>query len=665
MSGAPGIPRISLIWLLVAQVLVIVPHLGHLPAWIIGLWLGCAAWRIQIFRMRAGYPNAWLKAGLMLGTGFGVWLSRGSLVGLDAGVVLLIAAFILKLLEMRSRRDALVLIFLGFFAVLSAYLFDDGLLAALFSLLPVTALLAALIGLQQTAIARQPWPTLRLAAGMLAQALPLMLLLFVLFPRLEPLWSLPLPKERAVSGLSDSMAPADIAELSRSAALAFRASFEGRTPPRSELYWRALTLDRFDGRRWSQSSFARRAQPAQWQRRGQPLRYSVVMQPSAQRWLFALDVAESSPEQARQMGDFRLQRWRPVERTLLYQVTSWPDALREPAAIGAGPDSALQLPSEGDPRSRAWAAELKRQHPQAEQLVQRLLAHFNRQPYGYTLRPPAVGTDSIDDFLFETRKGFCAHYAGAMTFVLRAAGIPARVVAGYQGGEYSPAGNYVQVRQFDAHAWVEYWQAGRGWVSVDPTFQVAPQRIEQGLEAAVAEEQSFLEGSPFSPLRYRRLDWLNRLRLGWDNLNYGWQRWVLDYQGARQLELLRRWFGRSDGHWLGLGLVAVGTLLVGLLALWLFKPWRRERDLQQRLFRRFERMLARHALHRATGEGARAFAERAAQALPGQAQAIRTFAAAYEAQRYAGQHASATLLRRQLAALRRALPWRLTRVDRP
>jgi transglutaminase-like putative cysteine protease len=661
MSQAPGIPRISLTWLLVAQLLVIVPHLGHLPPWIVGLWLGCGAWRIQIFRMRAGYPNGWVKAGLMLGTAVGVFLSRGSLVGLDAGVVLLIAAFILKLLEMRSRRDALVLIFLGFFAVVTAYLFDDGILAALFSLLPVTALLAALIGLQQSSLADQPWATLRLAAGLLMQALPLMLLLFILFPRLEPLWSLPLPKDRAVSGLSDSMAPADIAELSRSAALAFRASFDGATPPRSALYWRALTLDHFDGRRWSQSRAAQLPQAPTWDKRGAPLRYSIVMQPSSQPWLFALDVAETTLAQTRQMHDFRLQRQQPVERSLLYQVTSWPQALREPSASGTDLRRALQLPEQGDPRSRAWAAELKRDYPQAERLVQELLGHFNRQPYGYTLRPPRLGPDSIDDFLFETRNGFCAHYAGAMTFVLRAAGIPARVVAGYQGGEYNPSGNYVQVRQFDAHAWVEYWQAGSGWVSVDPTFQVAPQRIEQGLEAAVAEEQSFLEGAPFSPLRYRQFGWLNQLRLGWDNLNYGWQRWVLGYQGAQQLQLLQRWFGRIDGQWLGLSLVGGGGLLVGLLALWLFKPWRREQDVPQRWFNRFERLLARHAVRREAGEGPRAYAERAARALPAQAQAIRRFAAAYEAQRYAGHSASPALLRQHLAALRRALPWRLTR----
>ncbi len=662
MSAIQGIPRISLTWLLVAQALVIVPHLGHLPLWVIGLWLGCAFWRVQIFRMRAGYPTRVLRIGLIVLAGLGVFLSRGTLVGLDGGVVLLIAAFILKLLEMRTRRDALVLIFLGFFVVVTAYLFDDSILVALFSLLPVCALLAALIGLQQSGTATRPWRTLRLSASLLLQAMPLMLLLFLFFPRLGPLWSLPVPNERgAVTGLADSMAPGDIAELTRSGELAFRASFEGEMPPRSELYWRALTLDHFDGRRWSQSPVAQFSPPPQWQPRGEPLRYSIVMQPTTRPWLFALDVAQTDLQGTRQMGDFRLQRNRPVDRALLYDVSSWPQAIREPQERRNGMQTWLRLPQQGDARSRVWAQELRQQHPQDEQLVAALLSHFNRQPYVYTLTPTPLGADSIDEFLFDTRSGFCAHYAGAMTFVLRAAGIPSRVVAGYQGGELSGNGRYVQVRQFDAHAWVEYWQAGKGWTSVDPTFQVAPERIEQGLEQALAGEQSFLADSPFSPLRYRNLTWLNEIRLAWDDLNYGWQRWVLGYQGAQQFELLQRWFGQVDSGRLILALVGGGGLLLGLLSLWLFKPWRVERDSLLRVFVRFERLLAQHGVRRDTGEGPRAFAARAAQALPGQAEAIAAFVRAYEAQRYAGQNVSPRALLQQLNALRRQLPWRWSR----
>ena len=662
MSSVAGIPRISLTWLLVAQALVILPHVSHLPVWVIGLWLGCALWRIQILRMRAGYPSLVVRIGLIVLAAAGVFLSRGTLVGLDGGVVLLVAAFTLKLLEMRTRRDALVVIFLGFFVVVTAYLFDDGMLVAIFSLLPVCALLAALIGLQQSGTATRPWRTLRLSASLLLQALPLMLLLFLFFPRLGPLWSLPVPNERgAVTGLADSMAPGDIAELTRSSELAFRASFEGRVPARNELYWRALTLDHFDGRRWSQSAGEQFSPAPQWQPRGEALHYSVVMQPTTRPWLFALDVARSDLQGTRQMGDFRLQRNRPVDRALLYDVSSWPDALREPQLPPDRMQALLRLPREGDARSRAWAQELRSRYPQDGQLVEALLSHFNRQPYIYTLTPTPLGDDSIDQFLFDTRSGFCAHYAGAMTFVLRAAGIPSRVVAGYQGGELSGNGSYVQVRQFDAHAWVEYWRPGKGWTSVDPTFQVAPERIEQGLEQALAGEQSFLADSPFSPLRYRNLTWLNELRLAWDDLNYGWQRWVLGYQGAQQFELLQRWFGQVDAGRLILALVGGGGLLLGLLSLCLFKPWRVERDPLLRLFQRFEQLLAQHGVRRHPGEGPRAFAQRAGAALPAQAQTILAFVQAFETQRYAGQNISPRALLQQLNALRRQLPWRWSR----
>jgi len=658
MSAFQTIPRNGLIWLLVAQVLVILPHLDHLPLWIIGLWLACAAWRIQIFRMRAHYPRSWVKALMMIGAACGVYLSRGSLIGLDAGVVLLIAAFILKLVEMRSRRDAWVLIFLGFFAVTTSYLFDDSLPAGIYSLLPVTALLAAMIGLQQRAAGTQPWPTLRLAGSLLLQAAPLMLMLFVLFPRLGPLWSLPQPKDRGVTGLADSMSPGDIAELSRSSELAFRASFEGPIPERDRLYWRAVTFERFDGRRWSQSIASQVPQTPDWTPRGMPVRYSVVMQPSGRPWLYALDVAQIDAGDARLMADFHLQRQRPIDQALLYQATSWPESLREPAATPATLERALRLPAQGNPRSRAWAAALRRDHPSPADTVQALLQHFKQQPYRYTLRPPSVATDIVDGFLFETLSGFCVHYAGAMTFVLRAAGIPARVVAGYQGGEINPTGNYLSVRQLDAHAWVEYWRADQGWTAIDPTFQVAPERIEFGLEEALSDEDALLDDSPLTLRRYRDIGWLNQLRFGWDNLNYGWQRWVLGYQGERQLEVLKGLFGKLDASKLGLLTVATGALLMAILALILLKPWRREQDPQLRLFRRFERMLARQGIERHAGEGARDFAERAAVLVPAGAESIHDFARLYEMGRYAGRPVNRDEMQAALGRLRRQLPWR-------
>ncbi|HEP8322229.1 TPA: DUF3488 domain-containing protein [Pseudomonas aeruginosa] len=654
-----AIPRVALVWLLVAQVLVILPHLAYMPLWVAAMWLGCAAWRVQVFRMRAGYPRAWVKLALALLAGAGVWLSRGSLVGLDAGAVLLIAAFILKLVEMKTRRDALVLVFLGFFAVVVGYLFDDGFLAALYSLLPVTALLAALIGLQQSAFASRPWPTLWLAGGLLLQALPLMLLLFLFFPRLGPLWSLPMPGNKGVTGLSESMAPGDIAELGRSAELAFRVRFEGAPPPREQLYWRALTMERFDGRRWAQAPQWSGEDALHWQKRGPELRYDVIMQPSSQPWLFALDVAQTDQTDTRLMSDFHLQRRQPVEQRLFYRVSSWPQALRESSIDPRMRWRNLQLPMHGNPRARALAEQLRQAHAQPQALVAALLQRFNREPFAYTLKPPATGADGVDDFLFDTRSGFCAHYAGAMAFVLRAAGIPARVVAGYQGGELNPAGNYLLVHQFDAHAWVEYWQPEQGWLSVDPTYQVAPERIEQGLEQALAGDSEYLADAPLSPLRYRGLPWLNDMRLAWDSLNYGWQRWVLAYQGEQQGAFLQRWFGGLDPTRLGLLLGAAAILSVGLLALFLLKPWQGRGDLRSRQLRRFERLLEMHGLRRSPGEGLRSYGERAARVLPAQAPAIAAFVGAFEAQRYGHGGADDPGLR--LRALRRALPWRLVR----
>jgi protein-glutamine gamma-glutamyltransferase len=659
MTAQP-IPRIALTWLLLAQVLVILPHLLHLPLWIIGLWLVCAGWRVQVFRMRARFPSGLERTGLMLATAAAVFFSRGSLIGLDGGVLLLVAAFILKLVELRSRRDALLLIFLGFFVVVTGYLFDDGLLSALYSLLPVTALLAALIGLQQSGLAERPAATVKLAASMMLQAVPLMLLLFLFFPRMGPLWSLPNP-QKAVTGLSDSMTPADVAELSQSSALAFRASFDGSVPERRDLYWRALTLEHFDGRRWSQSWGAQERVQPQWTRQGPSLSYTIVMQPSGMPWLFTLDVGQTNLEDAMLMGDFRLERRRPVTQNLLYQVRSWPQAVREPVLSPMAQRRALQLPDSGDPRSREWALQLRREHADTQALVGALLQHFNLEPYSYTLKPPAVGRDSVDEFLFRTRSGFCAHYAGAMTFVLRAAGIPARVVTGYQGGEPNGDGSYLSVRQLDAHAWVEYWHKGRGWVSVDPTFQVAPERIELGAEQAFADDEAFLDDSPFSPLHYRDVAWINQMRLMWEDINYNWQRWVLGYKAEQQLGLLQRWFGTLDWRRLAVALVGGGGLLLGLLALWLFKPWRRERDPQQRLLRRYEALLLRHGLRRDKGEGVRAFAARAAALMPLQATAIVAFAQAFEAQRYGGEMLSPQNLRQLLRRLRRELPWRAQR----
>ena len=654
IAAGNGIPRISLIWLLVAQALVIMPHLFHVPLWLVGLWLLCVGWRIQVFRMRLQFPSAWLKAALMLGSGFAVYLSHSSLMGLEAGIALLITAFILKLLEVSSRRDALVLIFLGFFIVVTSYLFADSILAALYSVLPVIALLSALLGLQHSRISTRPLATLKLASSLFVQAIPLMVLLFVLFPRLEPLWSLPQPSSKGITGLSSSMSPGDLTELGQSSELAFRARFEGAIPAQSQLYWRALTLPYFDGRSWSVSQHA--DQPSvQWQAVGEPLNYSIIMQPSTQPWLFSLDVGSSEQEEIRLMNDFRLQRRTSVNRAYQYQVSSWTDALRQPFMNAQQQQQFLQLPRRGNQQTRDWAAELREQHAADDALVAALLRYFNQEPYYYTLQPPLLGQDSMDEFLFSSRRGFCAHYAGAMVFVLRAAGIPSRVVAGYQGGEINASGQFVQVRQFDAHAWVEYWQPGQGWRTVDPTFQVAPERIELGLQEALREEAELFQGDFLSPLRYQHIGWVNQLRMSWESLNHSWQTKILGYQRDRQQAWLKQLFGEVNWQTLGLLLVFGVILIVTISVLWMFKPWLRDTDPIERLLNDFQRVLQRRGVLREPGEGLRDFAARTEQNLSAeQQQAVVAFVEQYEQQQYAEQPFDLNALRTALLKVRQS-----------
>jgi hypothetical protein len=319
----------------------------------------------------------------------------------------------------------------------------------------------------------------------------------------------------------------------------------------------------------------------------------------------------------------------------------------------------LQLPRPGNPRTREWARYLREQYEDDHELVQAMLQYFNQQPYHYTLKPPLLGENSVDEFLFDTRSGFCEHYSSAMTFALRAAGIPARVVTGYQGGELNSAGNYMQVRQMDAHAWVEYWLQDAGWQRADPTFQVAPERIELGLQEALRDESVLLDTSVFSPIRYRHVAWLNKMRMGWENLNHSWQVKVLGYQGEQQQAWLRKLFGSVNWQYIGIGLVAGLAVLIGLLAFCLLKPWRNRPDPLQKVMQRFDRLMARQHLERKAGEGLRGFQQRcrnSGQLSEPQQQALNHFIALHESIHYAGLELETDTLAEALAGLTATFP---------
>ena len=655
-GGFDTIPRNGLAWLLVAMFAAILPHMLHLPLWLSAVCLLCGGWRVMVYRGRWSGPSALVRGLLVFGGGAAVFGHYGSLVGPDAGTALLILGFCFKLVESRTARDAFIVVILGYFVVAASFFFDQSILMSLYLGLVCVMITAALVGLNQSALHTRPRRTLKHSLKLMAMSLPLVLILFLLVPRIGPIWSLDLGDNRAKTGLSDTIAPGDIANLSRSSALAFRVEFEAGSPQPvpSQRYWRALVLDHYDGRRWSRSidydhpdrlMFGNRAawQPKRLGEAGvRRFNYSVMMEPTDQRWLFAMAWARSDNRDVGSSRDFRLVSRKPVSQPFRYRVESLVGT-----GLDAGPLPAwmrrayLQLPDQGDPRARALARQLLAKSDHAEAFIDQLLTHFNQQPFSYTLRPPLLSGDRIDQFLFETRRGFCSHYAGAFVFMMRAAGLPARIVTGYQGGELNPLGNYLLVHQFDAHAWAEVWLAGRGWVRFDPTAHVAPERVEQGVEQALAAEQSFLEGSPLSPLRYRHLGWVSQLRLGWDYLNYSWYQMVLGYDAKAQRELLGRLFGdlfgRIDLRTIGF-LMAVSVMLVLTgLSLWMLGRGylQRPRDPQLKLYRQLCVKLARAGIEARSGESHAALLARAAQAYPAQASQFERIGQRFERLLYA------------------------------
>lgn len=654
------VTRNGLTWLLIAQALALFPLLFYLPWWTLVVWGSCAFWRIQIYRMKFNYPSRIVKVVLIVIIGVGIYVSRGTIIGLDGGLALLVAAFSLKLIELKTKRDALVIIYIGFLVITTLYLYDNSFAWTIYSLLPIVALVAALIGLNQTKLATRPLATVRLACILLLQAIPLMLVLFFFFPRLEPLWTLPIPKKQQTTGVSNSMTPGEVANMAKSSELVLRATFtDNQIPPRNKLYWRALTLELYNGRTWLQARDVRNVRgrySPRWSysKSGEHVTYNIIMQPSSQNWVIALNTPHSLPRDVVRALDFHLERDKPIESIYAYEMGSWLDAVREPDYT---PRSGInkQLPrNQSDPRARAFGQSLRERYQgDTERIVEALLQRFHIDHYYYTLDTPDLGENSVDTFFFDTKRGFCEHYAGATTFILRAAGIPARVVLGYQGGEINTAGNFVQVRQFDAHAWVEYWEKDKGWVTIDPTFQVAPSRIEVGLnEALSTEEQEKLGHNAL--LGYGSNSFITSLRMTWENFNNDWDIFIAGYNSGQQLGMLKRLFGKANPMYLGMLLIIGGFTIVLIWMLFLFKPWKREKDPVLRCYQQFEKLLATQGITRELAEGPIDFARRAMLLLGDQREQIKAFNDAFIAHQYA-EKGSASSLYSALKELKKVL----------
>jgi protein-glutamine gamma-glutamyltransferase len=621
------------------------PQAVHLPIWVAAFGFALVLLRFVLLRRDRARPLAtparipsWALALFALAIAFAIRKSYGYFVGRDPCVAFLFVLVGIKFLEVRTLRDGTLLVCLAIFLLITPFFYDQSMLAALAALPAVLAVGAALESLAQDGIAspthwRVAW---RRTAAMIAQGLPIATALFLLFPRLaSPLWGLPADRA-AATGLSDRMAPGSISELALNDAIALRVDFDGAPPPPRMRYWRGPVLSLFNGREW-------RGLPALAGGRlatgdGPSVRYTVTLEPNDHPWLFALDFPSALPEVDSDPGtrasagglagysrEQQLLMRAPVTQPLRYSVQSiltdsYPAASARDAQVNARPPP-------GNPRTVDFAQSLREEYPDDRRFISAVLQWFRSEPFFYTLAPPLLEDAPVDSFLFDTRRGFCEHYASAFVVMLRAAGIPARVVTGYQGGEINPRGGYMIVRQSDAHAWAEAIVDGR-WQRFDPTAAVAPSRVERGLFGSVPA------GEPVPLFARDDGGWLKSAQLAIDAINHQWRRNVIQFNRDRQRALWREWkLDRFDAWQIAIGGAAALLAWAGGVFAW-FAARRKRQERALTLWSDVCRRLARAGLPRHSYEGPLAFAERAAKRWPQFEIAFRAIGDSFAALRY-------------------------------
>lgn len=582
-------------WVLIAQVVIILPHAGHLPFWLIGFAVVSIAAQLpaikakfkKIAHLKRVYQGMQML-GFLLGLA-GLWLTYHTAFGLDMGVAFLVLCLISKLWELYKRRDAYVVLNLSLFVLAALFLMDQGLITTLEVVVGAIVILLAFIALNDDGNTRGDG-RLRTLGVLAIGALPLLVVLFLFFPRLPPLWSVQLSGQQATTGVSDSMSPGDFANLGQSTELAFRVEFAENRPPQQQLYWRGLVFSDFDGITWRPSAQQRQWRPApqmpSWienafatvpdEVKVAPTSYGIILEPTQQNWLFGLDYPFAQRQDVSITSNFTLLKDQPVTQQLRYEVLQFAPMRIDPVLSEELRRLNLALPADGNLQARALAQQLFAQSGSDPVRYMAAIEHWiNQTEFRYTLSPPRLNNNRIDEFLFETKAGFCEHYSSSFAFMLRAAGIPARVVAGYQGGELSRGGNVWEVRQKDAHAWTEVWLEGQGWVRVDPTAFVAPERVEQGMDALTQAQGAAMfgdgTGAQISYQQYQMLQTLRRLS---DQASYYWQKDVVGYDQDKQADSLLKWFNiRSVMQqiiWLAVSAIAVMAILV-------FVIWQRRR----------------------------------------------------------------------------------------
>jgi transglutaminase-like putative cysteine protease len=635
--GTDGSLLESLPWTIGALAISLAPHVPYLAIWITTAFIFCAAWRYLIERRRRMLPSPWTRGGLALVCFLGVFATYSSISGVGPGSALLAIMAALKLLETRLRRDQFVLLFISIFLVMSSLLREQYLWSLPYLIVSTVFIMTAWLRMS-AGESETTSQSFRTGGRLLLYAAPLAIAMWVFFPRLaSPFWAVPIDSSRATSGLSDSMSPGDISSLSMSDEVAFRVNFLGEIPESRDLYWRGLVVTRFNGRTWSayETRIADRPE-RQIVFRGEPVRYEVTLEATMQRWVIALEMPREISMSRTHMGpQQQLFRLTPIEQRVAYEVVSYPDYVVQAQLPDAYKKQYLDLPSAGNQRTDELAKTMREQAGSDTAYIDAVLEMFHREEYFYTLQPPALGSNPVDRFLFDTKRGFCEHYASAFAFMMRSAGIPSRVILGYQGGEVNPMGGHLIVRQSDAHAWTEVWLEGYGWHRVDPTAAVAPERIEYGVQG------SSLDGLAASWGFSASSQLLQDITMTWDALNAKWNEWVLGYGPDTQRSFLE-WLGMENPSWrkmlltLVISVVALILVISGFMMLRYRTP---PKDAAAIIYARFVR---KTRLEPNTGETASEFAQRLADSSPIEKSDIDAVTGAYLDARYGPEGEAAT-----------------------
>ncbi|MFW2177695.1 MULTISPECIES: transglutaminaseTgpA domain-containing protein [unclassified Moraxella] len=611
-------------WVLISQLFVVIPHAKNLPAWLLGYALVIIL--MQLPPLRQWFPSILYRPRTLrmiqyvgfIGSLFGLYLTYRTAFGLDVGIAFLLLCAVSKLLELHTRRDAYVVLSLSMFVLAGLFLVDQNLTTTLIVALGAMMVLFAMISLNDDGTGR--YRTLGL---LVAQAIPLTIVLFLFFPRLPPLWSVQLSGKQATTGMSDTMSPGDFANLSQSTELAFRVEFAGQTPNRSQLYWRGLVFSDFDGITWRASRLppqfwlAQQGKAPDWltqtlniAKPPQPndgKSYRVILERTGQPWLFGLDYPITQQRGIGLSSDFTLRYWDNVNQRLTYNAYQINDAPIDLTLSDTQRQINLALPATGNPQSQQFARQLFEQVGRDPiRYVNAIQQWIHTQNFRYTLSPPLLKDNRIDEFLFATRAGFCEHYSSSFTYLMRSAGIPARVVVGYQGGELGRDGKSWEVRQMDAHAWSEIWVEGRGWVRIDPTAFIAPERVEKGMDNLTQTAGAMMFGDGVAgQISYQQFQMLQQARRLFDQASYYWQRDVVGYDQDSQKSSMLKWFNIQSVYQQVMIMFGGIVMLVSLVALMLWWQRRKVWDKTDVLMVQLSQRLAKQdkSLARAESEG--------------------------------------------------------------